>query len=73
MKKYICWGGSVIAKDGDKHFISASKLCILFNVASSESILINSKYDISLKLRGLNQSDFIHLHPDPIGKYKVGE
>lgn len=67
-KKYLVFPGTIISKnDGDKHYISARSIMHLYMVRPEDCIVVDS----DLKLRGLDQSDFIHLEPNYIGDYQT--
>ena len=66
-RKYIVHPGYVISKeDGDEHFIRAEELMRLYKVDKSECYIYKGLvYDM---LEG-----YIHLYPDPTGKYEINE
>ena len=72
-KKYIVTGGTVISRsDGERHYITAQMLCILYGVHPSECYLIETnqpRWD--LKLKGL--PDLPRLLPKYDGNYKLYE
>lgn len=67
--KYVVWPGYVTSRsDGDRHYISASQLMCLYDVHSSECIIVHGPEDY-YKLRGINRA-LINLVPRPDGNYK---
>ncbi len=56
MKKYIVMGGHVTSKnDGDRHYISARKLCDLYGVNPDECYLVGDfgETEHSIRMRQL--------------------
>ena len=68
MKKYCLLSGFVFGKyDSDKHYISAKKLCELYNLNPRECYLMNNEFDFNGK--GL-EDNMIILRPRHNGDYK---
>lgn len=67
MKKYKVLGGCIESKnDGDTHYISAMKLCLLYGVNPSECYLVDAHQ--RSELRRL-PDDLIELRPRYDGHY----
>lgn len=68
VKKYICFSGEVISKDGDMHKVNAINLPFLYGVNPDECLFVTSE-------RSLIGSDpeyienLIHLNPKSEGNY----
>lgn len=83
-KKYLCIGGFVYgAKDGDKHFVSCSRLPALYGVSPDLCVFVPDgdvpKIEInadgrltgSAKLLGIDSRRYVLLRPDSTGAYRV--
>jgi len=65
MKKYILHPGFIYSNvDGDKHYISAFQLCLLYSVKWSECVVY-----VSDNKEGME--DLISLYPRSDGNYKL--
>lgn len=72
--KYICYGGWITAKDGDRHNISARRLADLYGVEPMECVFINDTDNPEEKLRGFSRDvigKLIGLSPRPDGNYRL--
>lgn len=72
-KKYMLHGGFITSKmDGDRHFISATRLAQLYNLNVRECVLDDDTRNRDGRgIRGYVLSDFIHLYPRFDGDYEV--
>ncbi len=72
MKKYVLHPGIVISRsDGDKHFISAAKLCELYKVRWEDCIVAKPNWE-----RGFTpefRSGLVNLAPDSTGVYELNK
>lgn len=67
-KKYIVCPGNVRSKsDGDLHYISASKLMMLYRVNPAECIIVEDE----MVAGSLNWEDYIILKPSTDGNYSM--
>jgi len=65
MKKYILHPGYMYSNfDGDKHYISAFQLCLLYSVKWSECVVYVSDNSEGIK-------DLISLYPRSDGNYNI--
>ena len=65
MKKYILHPGYMYSNfDGDKHYISAFQLCLLYSVKWSECVVYVSDNSEGIK-------DLISLYPRSNGNYEL--
>ncbi len=77
MKKYLLVGDYVFSRhDGDKHFISASRLCELYNLNPRECVFCDSKrpdtYLSNKLVEGyILSEDLITLYPRIDGNYSI--
>ena len=70
MPIYVLSGGEVVAKDGDRHYISAWQLPKLYGVNRSDCIA----HPVGSKARGwIPPKDAIFLWPRNDGNYKLPE
>ena len=68
IKKYICFGGIVISKDGDEHKISASRIAELNGLNPVECYFADEeKPETYLGL----PKNLLNFHPRNDGKYKL--
>lgn len=70
MKKYICQGGDIIAKDGNVHYISAKKLPQLYKINPDECIFIEKNEKVFL-CRGSGKNSMVILLPKSDGNYNL--
>lgn len=68
-RKYLLHGGHVRSKDGDWHYISASRLIRLYNVSADECLI--EPHNQELAERSRQSKDFIHLYPRSSGDYSL--
>jgi len=70
-KKYIVIGGRVTSQnDGEKHYINANRLCVLYRVNPDECYLIeSSEPHWELRLKGL--PNLLELTPKYDGNYHL--
>lgn len=72
MNKYVLHPGIVVSKsDGDKHFISAARLCALYRVKWEECVVAKPNWWHGFTQKALNE--LIHLAPDYTGEYKIAQ
>lgn len=63
-KRYLIIGGSVISKnDGDKHYINAARLALLYHVNPDECVFCENKYPHDMEINPKNRTDLIILRP----------
>jgi len=76
MKKYALFPGAIIAKDGDRHFISSQQLAELYKVPMKECAVIRlpenpgEAYDTNLPFTDEDLEKMIALYPRSDGKYE---
>jgi len=71
MKKYLITGGYIISKDGDKHYVSASELVILYNLKRDECQLVETRTSEEKRtgLLGVYTKGLRRLYPRRDGNY----
>ncbi len=67
-KKYLCYGGTVFSRDGDRHYISVMAVARLYGVPIRECIFASETGD---NIRGLDLDKFIILRPRADGNYTL--
>lgn len=67
--KYAVYGGSVLAADGDVHYIPAHEVARLYRVNPKECIFISE----DRRPLGLTDKGLVPLHPQPDGDYTLPE
>lgn len=73
-KKYICYGGWITARDGDRHHITPTDLARLYKVNPAECIFIDVEEDSAVELRGYTPKfieDLVALGPRNDGDYRL--
>lgn len=67
--KCVCCSGWVDSDDGDYHFITASRVALLYGLNSRKCILLSRNGD-EQKTRGFDKDRLLYLHPRDDGSYK---
>ena len=77
MKKYLLIGGNVVSRtDGQTHYVSANRLCVLYGLDPYACIMLDDT-DVPAhggrpaKLLGVDESRLIILRPRADGDYSL--
>ena len=66
--RYLVFPGWVrSATDGEHHFVNGYRLAVLYQVSGRECHFVHDARD----LLGVDQGLYVHLHPDPTGRYRT--
>lgn len=72
MKKYLIVPGNVVSKsDGQRHFVSAVQLMLLYKVKLSECIVLSGRIEYGFKRLTGTYQDLMVLTPRSDGNYSL--
>tara|TARA_R110000868_G_C10648988_1_gene744780 strand:+ start:255 stop:521 length:267 start_codon:yes stop_codon:yes gene_type:complete len=70
--KIMVVGGFVTARDGDRHYISSTRLCILYGLNKNNVLLVDETRPQSMVyLTSAHHDDYIKLFPREDGNYSL--